>query len=56
MGNLPILEVTSGENEDVNGGDLKLDPHETSMKFDSIDLPFEFHPPFLDINGSHYSY
>ncbi len=41
-GKLLVLEVTS--NEDVNSGHLESDPHDTSMKLDSIDPPFEFCP------------
>ncbi len=42
-GKLPVLEVTFDENEkNVDSGHPKSNPH--SMKFDSIDPPFEFYP------------
>ncbi len=44
-GKLLVLEVTSNEDEeDVDNGHPESNPHDTSMKFDSIDLPFEFCP------------
>jgi hypothetical protein len=44
-GKLPVLEVTFNEDEeDVSSGHPKLDPHDTGMKLDSIDPPFEFYP------------
>jgi hypothetical protein len=44
-GKLPILEVTSNEEEeDVDSGHLESNPHNTNMKFESIDPPFEFCP------------
>jgi hypothetical protein len=44
-GKLPILEVTFNEDEeDVDIEHPELDPHDTSMKLDSIDPPFENFP------------
>jgi hypothetical protein len=48
-GKLSILEATSREDEeDVDSGHLKSNPHDPSMKLDSIDPPFEFcHHPLV---------
>ncbi len=44
-GKLPVLEVTCDEDEkDVDSGHPESNPHDTSMKLDSIDPTFEFCP------------
>jgi hypothetical protein len=45
VGKLLVLEVTFNEDEeDVDSGHPKSYLHDTSMKLDSIDSPFEFCP------------
>jgi hypothetical protein len=44
-GKLLVLQVTSNEDQEVvDSGHPKSDPHDTNMKLDSIDPPFEFCP------------
>jgi len=55
-GKLLVLKVTSNEDEDVNSGHPELDPHDTSMKFDSIDPPFEFCPhPSISMQATNFT-
>jgi hypothetical protein len=43
-GKLLVLEVTSNEDEEVDSGHSKSNPHDINMKLNSIDPPFEFCP------------